>query len=37
MMLCNRVFDAGKDTVLTKHSEPAFKKLGRMLASSGSH
>jgi len=37
MMLCNRVFGAGKDTVLTKHSEPAFKKLGRMLASSGSH
>ena len=33
MLLCNRVFGAGKNSVLTKHSEPAFKKLGRMLAS----
>ena len=28
MMLCNRVFGAGKDIVLTKPSELAFKKLG---------
>ena len=34
MMLCNRVFGAGKDIVLTKHSEPAFKKLGKLLARS---
>ena len=27
MMLSNRVFGRGKDTILTKHSEPAFKKL----------
>ena len=32
MMMCNRVFGAGKNSVLTKHSEPAFKKLGRFLA-----
>ena len=32
MVLCNRVFGSGKDHVLTKHSEPAFKKLGRFLA-----
>jgi len=34
MMLCNRVFGAGKDMVLTKHSEPAFKKLGLALTRS---
>jgi len=32
MVLCNRVFGAGKDMVLTKHSEPAFKRLGKFLA-----
>ena len=32
MVLCNRAFGAAKDTVLTKHSEPAFKRLGRLLA-----
>ena len=32
MMLCNRVFGAGKNNVLTQHSEPAFKKLGKLLA-----
>ena len=37
MALCNRVFGAGKDHVLTKHSEPAFKKLGKSLAISESH
>ena len=31
MMLCNRVFGAVKDTVLMKNSEPAFKRLGRLL------
>jgi len=36
MMLCNRVFGAGS-TVLTKDSEPAFKKLGRLLARENSH
>ena len=30
MMLCNRVFGAGKDRVLRKNSEPAFKRLGRL-------
>ena len=30
MVLCNRVFGAGKNSVLTKHSEPAFKRLGRL-------
>jgi len=34
MVMCNRVFGSMKDAVLTKHSEPAFKKLGRLLASS---
>jgi len=34
MVLCNRAFGAGKNLVLTKHSEPAFKKLGRLLAMS---
>ena len=34
MMLCHRVFGAEKDIVLTKHSEPAFKKLGRLQAMS---
>ena len=32
MLMCNRVFGSGKDHVLTKHSEPAFKGLGRLLA-----
>jgi len=36
MMLCNRSFGSAKDTVLTKHSEPAFKKLGRWLATKDS-
>ena len=31
MVLCNRKFGSGKDHVLTKHSEPAFKKLAGML------
>ena len=37
MVICNRVFGAGKGIVLTKHSEPAFKKLGKLLASSKGH
>ena len=38
MMICNRAFGVGKDIVLTKHSEPAFKRLGRLPArSSFSH
>jgi len=37
MVLCNRVFGARKNSVLTKHSEPAFKKLGRLLVTSNSH
>ena len=32
MTLCNRLFGGWKNLVLTKHSEPAFKKLGRLLA-----
>jgi len=32
MVLCNHVFGASNDNVLTKHSEPAFKKLGKLLA-----
>ena len=32
MALCNRVFGSCKDIILTKHSEPAFKKLGKLLA-----
>jgi len=32
MMLCSCVFDSSKHIVLTKHSEPAFKKLRRLLA-----
>jgi len=32
MIMCNCVFGSGKDHVLTKHSEPAFKKLGKLLA-----
>ena len=32
MVLCNRAFGAGKNSVLTQHSEPAFKKLGKLLA-----
>ena len=31
MVLCNRMFGSGKDYVLTRHSEPAFKKLARLL------
>jgi len=34
MMLCNRVFGSCKDIVLTKHSEPAFKRLGGFLTRS---
>ena len=34
MLLCNRAFGAGKNSVLTKHSEPSFKKLGKLFASS---
>ena len=34
MVLCNRAFGVGKDIVLTKLSEPAFKRLGRLLARS---
>ena len=37
MVLCNRVFGAAKGTALTKHSEPAFKKLGRLLAKEDRH
>jgi len=37
MVVCNRVFGSGKNSVLTKHSEPAFKKLGRSLAQPESH
>jgi len=32
MVLCNRVFGVEKVMVLTKHSEPAFQKLGKLLA-----
>ena len=32
MVLCNRVFGPRKDVVLTIHSEPAFKRLGKLLA-----
>jgi len=32
MALCNRVFGSCKDIILTKHSEPAFQKLGKLLA-----
>jgi len=31
MVLCNRKFGSGKDHVLTKDSEPAFKKLAKLL------
>ena len=34
MVLCNRAFGVGKDIVLTKLSEPAFKRLGRLLTRS---
>ena len=27
MVLCNRIFGSGKDIVLTKSSEPGFRKL----------
>ena len=37
MMLCNRMFGSRKDSVLTKHSELAFKKLGKLLAVSAGH
>jgi len=37
MVLCSRLFGSGKDIVLTKHSEPAFKKLGRLLARTTGH
>jgi len=37
MMLCNRAFGAANDTVLTKQSEPAFKRLGKLLAKEDSH
>ena len=37
MVLCNRAFGAGKDHILTKHSEPAFKKLGKLLTRSPTH
>ena len=36
MLLCNSVFGNVKNSVLSQHSEPAFKKLGRQLATSGS-
>jgi len=29
MMLCNILFDYGKDVILTKDSEPAFRGLAR--------
>jgi len=32
MALCNRAFGSSKNFVLTKNSEPAFKKLGKVLA-----
>jgi len=32
MVLCNRVFGSGKDNVLTKCSEPAFRKLAHQLS-----
>ena len=32
MMLCNRAFRSERDIVLKKHSEVAFKKLGKLLA-----
>ena len=32
MLLCNGVFCVGKNMILTKHSEPAFKRLGKLLA-----
>jgi len=31
MMISNRVFCSQKSIILTKHSEPAFKRLGRLL------
>jgi len=37
MVLCNRCYGAGKNMVLTKHSEPAFKKLGKLFSGSGDH
>jgi len=36
MVLCNRV-GAAERIILTKHSEPAFKKLGKLLAKADSH
>ena len=32
LILWYRVFGSGKDLILTKHSEPAFKRLGKLLA-----
>lgn len=29
MMLCNILFDYGKDVILTKDSEPAFRSLAK--------
>ena len=29
MVLCNRMYGSHKDLVLTKHSEPAFKRLAK--------
>jgi len=30
MLLCNRVVDSSRQSVLRKHSEPAFKHLARL-------
>jgi len=35
MVLCNRAVGSGKDSVLTSHSERAFKDLARILLGSG--
>ena len=37
MVLCHRAYGSGKSSVLTRYSEPAFKKLGRLLARTESH
>ena len=37
MVLCNRNFGAGKDAILAKHSEPAFKRLGKLLTKEDCH
>ena len=31
MVLCNRTFGSGKDLILTRDSEPAFKELAQVL------